>query len=198
MLIISKIPEIYSETIDALEDENRKLLKKLSKDVTNMNKQTKKFKTRAINTFKNLSKELFVSGTHSIQIYDYLREAEYCLNYITNPAFTHVNNVHNPIPSEQFDELKLIKKQVKELFAFVIEQINNKTIEISVIQQRINNIVMFIDSHRKVQLKNIKDSEINTRTTILYLGIMHETKNMLLHLENFVKVYNDFLNQLPK
>ena len=57
---------------------------------------------------------------------------------------------------------------------------------------------MFIDSHRKVQLKNIKDSEINTRTTILYLGIMHETKNMLLHLENFVKVYNDFLNQLPK
>jgi len=198
MLIISKIPEIYSETIDALEDENRKLLKKLSKDITSMNKQTKKLKTRAINTFKNLSKELFVSGTHSIQIYDYVRETEYCLNYITIPAFTHVNNVHNPIPSEQFNELKLIKKQVKELFAFVIEQINNKTIEVSVIQQRINNIVMFIDSHRKVQLKNIKDSEINTRTTILYLGIMHETKNMLLHLENFVKVYNDFLNQLPK
>ncbi len=196
--IINKIPEIFSETIDALDDENRKLLKKLSKDVSNMNKQTKKLKTRAINTFKNLNRNLFVSGTNSIQIYDYVRETGYCLNYITLPAFTHVNNVHNPIPSEQFNELKLIKKQIKELFAFVIEQINNKTIEVSVIQQRINNLVMFIDSHRNVQFKNIKDSEINTRTTMLYLGIMHETKNMLLHLENFVKAYNEFLTQLPK
>lgn len=198
MTIISKIPEIYSETIDALEDENRKLLKKLSKDVTNMNKQTKKLKTRAINTFKNLNKDLLISGTNSIQIYDYVRETGYCLNYITNPAFTHVNNVHNPIPSEQFNELKLIKKQIKELFGFIIDQINSKNIEMPMFKQRINNVIMFVDSHRNIQLKNIKDSEINTRTTMLYLGIMHETKNMLLHLENFVKAYNEFLTQLPK
>ncbi len=198
IIIISKIPEIYSETIDALDDENRKLLKKLTKEVTNMNKQTKKLKTRAINTFKNLNNDLLISGTNSIQIYDYVREIGYCLNYITNPAYTHVNNVHNPIPSEQFNELKLIKKQIKEIFELSIAQIKNKNIDLQVFQQRVNNIIMLVDSRRNNQLKLIKDSEINTRTTMLYLGIMHETKNMLLHLENFIKAYNDFLNQLPK
>lgn len=196
--IIIKVPVIFSQTIDGLEDENRKLLKKLSKEVNNLNKQTKKLKTRTINTFKNLNKDLLASGANSIQIYDYLREIEYCLNYITVPSYTHVNNVHNPIPLVQFNELKLIKKQINEVFSFVEQQITNKTIEINILSQRISNLIMFIDSHRNIQLKLIKDSEINTRTTMLYLGVMHETKNMLHHLDNFVKAYNEFLTQLPK
>jgi hypothetical protein len=114
------------------------------------------------------------------------------------PSFIHVNNVHNPIPSQQLKDLRLLKKQVHELFIFIIEQIGNETISLHEIQSRISNILVFLDNNRSAQLINSNESDINTRTTMLYLGIMHETKNMLIHLENYAKAYENFIHTLPK
>ncbi len=196
--ILTKISVIFSETIASLEDEDRKLLKKLSKDVNLLNKQTKKLKGQSLSIYKKLNKELQVSGSYIIQIYDYIREIEYCLNYITTPSFIHVNNVHNPIPTKQLKDLRFIKQHICNLFDFVIEQISNESISHEEIQSRINNIILFLENNRSAQLRDSKESDVNTRTTILYLGIMHETKNMLLHLENFAKAYKEFVQTLPK
>ncbi|MBI5539615.1 MAG: inorganic phosphate transporter [Bacteroidia bacterium] len=198
MDVIKKISLIYSESIDALEDENRKSLKILSKDVNLLNKHTKKLKGRSLNIYKNLNKDLQISGSYIIQIYDYIREIEYCLNYITTPSFIHVNNIHNPIPSQQIKDLRKLKLQVNELFEFVIEQLTKENISFNEVQIKINNVVLFIENNRVGYLRDQKESDINTRSTMLYLGIMHETKNMLIHIENFSKAYENFLLSLPK
>lgn len=198
MDVIKKIALIYSETIDALEDENRKSLKVLTKDVNLLNKHTKKLKGRSLNLYKGINKDLQVQGSYIIQIYDYIREIEYCLNYITTPSFIHVNNIHNPIPVQQIKDLRKLKLHVNELFEFVIEQLTSETISYKEVQARINNVVVFVDNNRVDYLKNPDGSNINTRTTMLYLGIMHETKNMLIHVDNFIKAYENFLLSLPK
>ena len=198
MEVITRIPKIYAETILALEDEDRKQLKKLAKEVNQTNKLTKKFKNQSLKLVKNLDQNLIHAGSHAVQVFDYVRETAYCLNYITNPSYTHVNNVHNPIPDERFSELKKIKDKMSELFTYVIEQTNSDKLSHSEIKPKIEQILQYLEKERKVQLVNIKDSDMNTRTTMLYLSIMHETKNMLLHLENFIMAYEEFSNDLTK
>ena len=196
--VISSIPRIYSETILALEDEDRKKLKKLAKEVNQSNKQTKKYKNQSLKLVKHLNKDLLDSGSHAVKVFDYVRETAYCLNYITNPSFTHVNNVHNPIPDERFRELKKIKDQIVELYADLIDKVNHEKLSHVEIKPRIEQILMYLEKERKVQLVTIKESDMNTRTTMLYLSIMHETKNMLLHLDNFIQAYEEFSKNLPK
>ena len=196
--IFEKIPEIYSKTIQGLEQEDRKLLKKLVKEVNQLNKQTKKYKNRSVNTVKNLGKELLLLGSHSVQINDYIRETAYCLNYITIPSFTHVNNVHNPIPEYEFKELNIINKKISNIINQVNIEITNDNLSIQNVKGSMESLMSYIDEKRRSQLQNINEIEMNTRTTLLYLGIMHETRNMLIHMEHFVKSYEEFLKDFPK
>jgi phosphate/sulfate permease len=196
--ILKQISIIYKETIETLENEDRKILKKLTKDVNLLNKQTKKLKSQSLSIYKNLNKELQISGSYVIQIFDYVREIEYCLNYITLPSFIHVNNVHNPIPTKQIKDLRLLKMQVCELFEYVMESVNNEALSHQEVQSKISSVINFLNNNRVIQLSNTKENDINTRTTMLYLGIMHETKNMLLHLENYTKSYENYLQTLPR
>jgi hypothetical protein len=194
--ILTRVPEIYTNTIEGLEEEDRKLLKKLSKEVTQLNKKTKQLKNRSLNSIKNLDKKLVTPGMYAAQIYDYVREIAYCLNYITAPAYTHVNNVHNPIPHARFKELLICKNLLIELFSFVIEKVKNEKLELSEIKQRIDHLIAFLDNHRDFEKIHNHEIEMNTRTTMLYYSIMHETKNMMIQLENFAKSYEEFRKKL--
>ena len=55
----------------------------------------------------------------------------------------------------------------------------------SVILEQIRNL-------RKTQLKRIKKEKSGTKVSMLYLGVLHETQSMMLHLVNLVKANRDF------
>ena len=44
----------------------------------------------------------------------------------------------------------------------------------------------------RTQLKRIKKGESNTKNSLLYIGILSETKNLLLHTVNLLKAERDF------
>ncbi len=198
MEMISEISGIYSGTIRCLEEEDRLLLKKRVKEVKQLSKLTKIQKEQSLKMVKTLDKDLIISGSHAAQVYDYIREAAYCLNYITNPSFIHVNNVHNPIPDERLDDLRKINSKVADLFVYIIEKIKQEKLSIEDARLKLNPVKIFLEKERNVQSVNIKDADMNTRTTMLYMGIMHETKNMLVYLENFVVAYDEFVKHLPR
>ena len=59
------------------------------------------------------------------------------------------------------------------------------------------DILSLTDQYRKSQLKRLKSEVVGTRNSLLYIGLLHETRNLLLHLVNLIKAHRDFvLNQL--
>ena len=50
-----------------------------------------------------------------------------------------------------------------------------------------------INSARKNQVKRIKSNETGTRSSVLFLGILNESKNMLLQTINLLKAQRDFI-----
>ncbi len=57
-------------------------------------------------------------------------------------------------------------------------------------------ITLTYDTGCKKQIKRIKANEAGTRNSVLYLGILNETKNFLLDTINLLKSHRDFIRSL--
>lgn len=91
-------------------------------------------------------------------------------------------------------ELKAINYEVSELFSDISRIINEQAYdEVSDIIKKQQQALELLNLARKKQIKRIKNGEAGTRNSNLYLGILNETKNLLLQTINLVKAERDFI-----
>lgn len=192
--VLNKVSQLYSISLISFEAEDRKRLKEAVKDVSTLNKNTKKMKTNIYGTVRKLQEESIDSGLYYVQVLDYLRETAHCLTYISNPCFEHLDNNHKPFSDDQFHDINNLQVSVKSIIAKSIKTIEqNKYDNLQQIYDDQNHILDHIRLLRKVHLKRIKKEKTGTKISMLYLGILHETQNMMLHLINLVKAQRDFV-----
>ena len=55
------------------------------------------------------------------------------------------------------------------------------------------DLLELIETYRKTQMKRLKHDEVGAKNSMLYLGLLHETKNLLLHVVNLTKAQRDFV-----
>ena len=192
--MLQAVVNIFSDTVEGLTHENRKLLKNICKEVDDLNIEAKYLKNNVHNTLSRLKEEEGETGHFYVQVIDYLREMAHALTFISNPSFSHVDNNHKPLLKVQIDELNLLKDNTNDLFNSIIETIEKS--EFSKIPDLIEKQQVILDilkDGRKSQIKRIKKNEAGTKNSILYLGILNEIKNFLLQSINLVKAQRDFV-----
>ncbi len=193
--IIKEVADVYDTTLAAFEAEDRKKLKETTKEVEQINKKTKQLKNNIFSTVKKLQEEEIDSGLYYVQVIDYLRETAHCLTYIANPCFEHVDNNHKIFTPEQFEELEDIKKELSEIIDESVNTIDSSAFEnLDDLLSKAQALISRLRTYRKEQLKRIKKSKASTKGSLLYLNILHETQNMILHLVNLLKAQRDFVN----
>jgi len=191
--VLSQVSQLYSLSLISFEAEDRKRLKEAVKDVSLLNKHTKKMKTNIYSTVRKLQEESVDSGLYYVQVLDYLRETAHCLTYVSSPFYEHLDNNHKLFSDDQFQDLNNLQVKVKAIIAKSIKTIEeNKYDNIQQILDDQSKILDQLRQLRKVQLKRIKKEKAGTKISMLYLGILHETQNMMLHLINLVKAQRDF------
>lgn len=191
---LRNVVHVYNETIHGLSKEDRKLLKKVNKDVEEINLEAKHYKNNVFNTLNKLQSDYIETGHYYVQVIDYLREIAHSLSHITKPAFDHIDNNHKGLLKDQVVELKAINYEVSELFSDISRIINEQAYdEVSDIIKKQQQALELLNSARKKQIKRIKNGEAGTRNSNLYLGILNETKNLLLQTINLVKAERDFI-----
>jgi Na+/phosphate symporter len=127
-------------------------------------------------------------------VVDYQRELSRSLTFITNPMLNYVNNNHKSIIEVQAAELDALSEQIKKFFKQlkeIVEFAQYEKLEAAIDQQ--NEILKLIDKCRKNQMKRIKQQEVGTRNSMLYLNVMAELRNVLLYSVNIVKAQRDFV-----
>jgi Na+/phosphate symporter len=60
------------------------------------------------------------------------------------------------------------------------------------------NYLDLIEKIRKQQIKRVKNGQVGTRNTILFLNIINEMKNLILHTINLYKSQRDFVSYRQK
>jgi len=191
---LEHIIDIYGRTVIGLTEENRKELKRVKEDVYTLNMEAKALKDNVYYTLKQFHEDSFETGQYYVQVIDYLREIAHSLGFVTTPSYTYIDNNHKGLTQAQKEELLNIKAIMTNLFEEVTSIINkNDFAKVPLLIEKQQELLQELNQNRKNQIKRIKKEEAGTRNSILYLGIINETKNLLLQTINLVKAQRDFI-----
>ena len=188
-----------NKSIDSLIKEKHKKLKDDVKTAKRLSKEAKLLKKEVPQTLEKITEESFESGHHYIEIIDFLRESMHCVTHIVTPAYEHVDNNHAPFSTFQTESIREVMNMFQGYVTEVVASITNseyskqgKTIQAAMdINEQITKI-------RKKQLKILKKEPGNTRTNMLFMDVLSEMKNLILHINNIYKSFRDFAEQNRK
>ncbi|RLD48793.1 MAG: phosphate permease [Bacteroidetes bacterium] len=192
---IEKISEELRRTFRGLEHEDIKELKKTKKEIQKITSRTKYLKDHINVIVDKLKEESVDTAYYFVTTLDYMREMLHSITFIVNPAFDHVDNNHKPLIPDQIEELMMLEKMIGKMIAVVTQSIDNQDFatqeELLAMEQEL------LDQIRKVnknQIKRLKNAEVGTKSSILFLNIVNELKNLSLQLVNLYKSQRDFMD----
>jgi len=191
---LNSISEAITEVFNGLFAEDRKILKEANKDVIALNIDAKTLKKKMPKTIEKLQKEDIETGHFYVQVLDYLREMAHSLTFISQPALDHIENKHKSLTPEQIEDLKSLEKEMVSIIQEVTEIVTNEDYDKEpLVLQHQQRIMQLIPELRKKQVKRIKNEQASTKASLLYFSLIHESKNLLLHMINLLKSHRDFI-----
>jgi hypothetical protein len=196
---LTKVPQFFDTLINGINKEDRLMLKELKKDVKKFNKKTKKAKDNIDETLRNLQAEQIDTGHYYVQSVDYQREIAHCINYMVNPAFEHIRNNHTGFNEKQAEEMQQLAKGITKMYRDIIKSIDSGNylgLDNILLQQQ--KLLDLINQIRISQVKRIRTDDKHPRTSLLFLDVLAEAKNMLLYSINLLKSQRDFINEINK
>jgi len=193
--ITLKIPNLYGKIINGLAFEERSKLKECNKKAGKLDREAKSIKDQVPLMMKKLSDDSIATGPFYVQLIDYLREIAHSMSFIAGPAFDYVDNNHKTLITEQVNELNTIQTKLDDFFRTINRILKDSSYDIAEIEKAFakqKSLLTSIRKFRKEQIRRIKAEKVGTRNSVLYLGILNETKNLTLHAGNLLKASRDF------
>ncbi len=189
------IVECYGRTINGLEKENFKDLKKAKKEIDKITARTKYLKDHIGLIVDKLREEATDTAYYFVQVLDYMREMLHSISFIVGPALEHVDNNHKPLLKEQIKELKQLHAELSELILLVADSMEAGDFSRQEkLQEMQRNFIGTLGELNKMMIKRLKRAEVGTKNSILYFNILNETKNLALQVVNLYKSHRDFVN----
>lgn len=191
---IHKVNSIYNETLQGLYNEDRKLLKQMVKESEDMYNSAHERKYEVNSTLLSLNDNYIKTGHYYVQVVDYVNEVAKALLHITRPSYLHIDNNHAGFSAEQVADLKRVSEKVNHINELIIKIL--ETNDYSELQQTMtlrDSLFEDIAGITKNQIHRIKEGSTSTRSSMLYLDILNETKTMVLQLRNLLKSQHYFV-----
>ena len=191
-----KATGIYKETIVGIFNEDRRVLRKTMRDSNELFYAARERKYEVMPTLQKLQDHYIEHGYYYVQVVDYMSEMTKALVHITRPSFEHINNNHEGLTKEQVDDLMGINNEVSDIYDHINTMLStNDFEEIDRVMRMRDQLFEAIDDAIKNQLRRIKSKQSSTKTSMLYLNILNETKNMVLQSRNLLKSQKYFIEK---
>ena len=185
---------LLNDTLEALADENRPKLIRTNKELKDIRSQIAGLKGQANTALDKVADDEIETIHFYILVVDYLNEMSTHISNIVKPSLDHVDNNHKPLLPVQINELRAINDQLKEQLDDTVKVFNDLDAQgVKRLQNAMQPYVKSIRAARKNQIKRIKNNEIGTRNSILYLNHLGEFRNLALFTGRIVKILDDLI-----
>jgi Na+/phosphate symporter len=129
-----------------------------------------------------------------VQIIDYTYEITKALKSITSESFKHIDNNHTGFNEQQAEDLQRMSKNVSDMYnAFINMMERHDYSSFDTLLKYRDNMLDLYAKLTKRQIKRVKNMESGTRTSILFLNILNETKNIVLQSINMMRAQRDMI-----
>jgi len=192
---IIMISKAYYLGISAFHSEDKKLLAEMELEIEEFNQRVRKLKANTFMVLQQLQQDGIETGHFYVQIVDYLREMAHSIKYVVRPLNEHLDNNHKPFAEEQNLELIQFSAQFSDFMNFALHIIKESHFEqIDELLPMRKAIFDQMRDYEKRQIRRIEKKETNCRNSVLYFGLMSETKQLLLQTVNLLKATRDFVS----
>lgn len=192
--VMTRTTEIYSKTIMATLNEDRKTLRQMVRESNDLFYNAREKKYALLPTLQKLQENYIEAGHFYVQVVDYISEMSKALVHITRPCFEHIDNNHKGMSEEQVEDLLKINDRVSEIYGRInVMLTNNDYSDTNVVLEMRDDLFITIDDAVKNQLRRIQNKATSTKASMLYLTILNETKTMVLQSRNLLKSQRSFV-----
>jgi phosphate/sulfate permease len=194
-VVTNKIPKVFAKIVNGLAFEERDTLKESLKKVRKLDKEAKSLKEQVPLVVQKLTADSITTGPFYVQMIDYLREIAHSIKFVAEPAFDYVDNNHKSLIPEQIEELNTIQTKLEDFFKTINRLLSDNKYQLDQIERAFSkqeDLLKSLRKYRKEQIRRIKAEKVGTRNSVLYLGIINETKNLVLYSGNLLKASRDF------
>lgn len=193
--IISRVVNTYCQSMEAMYAEDRRALKNANIEAYEIYEKSRSRKYTVYKTLSKLEDSYITTGHYYVQVVDYTNEVSKALMHITKPTLSHVENNHSGFSEEQIEDLKVVQTKVCNLYVMIEDILTTNNFDkmdvaIAHKEELFDELAEIV----KRQLRRIKNKETSTRSSMLYLDILNETKSMILQAMNLLKSQNYFVN----
>lgn len=199
-IVMDKTISVFKRVIDGLKEENRKSVKKAMAEANELYSRYKdKRDYEVVPTLESIQLNALELEQEYVQLVDYSYEITKSLKAITESTFTYIDNNHAAFSKEQIDDLKTIFNTLTEVYIGYIKM--EKTNDYSNFDQVLNLRLTILDLYAKMtkrQIKRVKEGVSNTRSSILFLNLVNESKIVTLQSGNLMKTHRNFKLQAAK
>ncbi len=183
----------YKRTIEGLDKEDLKILRKSGKEISKITTKTKYLKDNINVIVDKLKEDSENTAYYFVEVLDYMREMLHSISFINRPAYDHVNNNHKPLIEEQIKELQSLNEMLFDLIDMITKSIENgRYNELDNIISKQQEVIKFVGTIIKSQIKRVKNEVVGTRNSYLFLNLVNESKNLALQVVNLFKSQRDF------
>jgi len=165
----------FEETFSGLAKQKREKLKLASKDAKKVEKNANKLVAKLYGILQMYETESDIEI--SPEILSALKESSRRLRELNSICLTHVENHHTALLENQLNDLEDLKKKITGFINFIEKVVVEKDrMLISKALSKGEDIKDTIRHMNKAQLKMIKKGNVKTRQSLLYLGILSNSK----------------------
>ncbi len=198
--LMQKALAIFKEVIIGLREEDRKLAKNAMIDANELYQKYKdKRDYEVVPTIETIQISALDIEQEYVQLIDYSYEITKSLKAISEATYMYIDNNHSAFSKEQIDDLKTIHKTLADGYVSFKEMADTEdyTNYRQVVELR-EAISVLNSKMTKRQIKRAKESESSTRSSILFLNLVNESKIITLQSSNLMKSYRHFCEEYAK
>lgn len=187
--------KLYQDTIEGLASEDRRKLKDTMRAAEQMYHEAHERKYRLLPILRKLEANNIDTGHYYVQVADYVNEVAKALVHITRPSFEHIDNNHEGLSPEQLADLQQINKSVSAIYDEIIRMLQTKDFtNLDTTLMHRDKLFETLAKAIKNQIYRVRDNASSSRSSMLYLDIINETKTMVLQSRNLLKAQKHFIS----
>lgn len=134
-----------------------------------------------------------------VQLIDYSYEITKSLKAISEAVFMYIDNNHTAFSKDQIEDLKTIYKTLEDGYNDFKKMAENDDYSNFDVVVSLRDAILSLNSKMtKRQIKRVKESESSTRSSILFLNVVNESKIITLQSSNLMKSYRHFSEEYAK
>ncbi len=190
--VTRRVNKLYGHVVTDLSAHNLDKLSKTEKHRKKLNREIDELRNGVFYFIKSLDESSVKASRFYILVLGYLQDVTQSIDYISSTSFTHVNNNHKNLKESQIKDLISIKNELSKLLQRIGSDFEHNNFE---------NIQSIIDSKQDLfshvsisldkQVARIRTEDSSKRNTILYFGILLETKDLIGALMNLLQLYQE-------